>query len=142
MPNTAADEVWLHVVAAVIPDASGRHILLARRPYSKHQGGKWEFPGGKVENGESPQQALVRELNEEIGIRADPATLRPFIRIHHRYPEKNVFLDVWQVKAFTGQPRGLEGQETGWFAISSLSGLPFPDANAPIIDALQKAALD
>ncbi|HPE59698.1 MAG TPA: 8-oxo-dGTP diphosphatase MutT [Thiolinea sp.] len=139
MPNTAVDEVWLHVVAAVIPDPSGRHILLARRLQGKHQGGKWEFPGGKVESGESPQQALTRELSEEVGIQADTLAMQPFIQVRHRYPEKNVFLDVWQVNAFTGQPQGLEGQETGWFEISNLSGMSFPDANTPIIDALQKA---
>ncbi|MEZ5536985.1 MAG: 8-oxo-dGTP diphosphatase MutT [Thiolinea sp.] len=138
MLNTAADnddEQWLHVVAAVIPDESDR-ILLARRPANKHQGGKWEFPGGKVESAESARTALARELQEELGISADSDRMQAFTEIRHRYPDKNIFLDVWLVREFSGEPRGCEGQEVCWFPKSDLSKLDFPAANSPIIDKL------
>lgn len=143
MLNTAADSIndlsneqWLHVVAAVIVDAEGEQILLARRPEHKHQGGKWEFPGGKVEATESATVALARELAEELGITAAPDQMVPFLEVRHRYPEKNIFLDVWLVREFSGEPAGREGQEVGWFSKQDLSGLNFPAANAAILEKL------
>ena len=138
MPNTVADvsdEQWLHVVAAVILDENDR-ILLARRPVEKHQGGKWEFPGGKVEPAELAQVALARELLEELGISALPDRMQAFIEIRHRYPDKNIFLDVWLVREFRGEPQGCEGQEVRWFPKGDLSALDFPAANTPIIAKL------
>mgnify|MGYP000031044825 CR=1 FL=1 len=84
----------VQVVAAVIRAPDGR-VLLAQRPQHKHQGGLWEFPGGKVEPGETEVVALQRELQEELGLRAE--TLSPLIRIQHDYPDKSVELSVWQV---------------------------------------------
>jgi 8-oxo-dGTP diphosphatase len=103
----------VHVAAAVIRDGSGQ-ILIARRADSQHQGGLWEFPGGKVEADESVETALARELHEELGIVVGAA--RPLIKIRHDYPDKQVLLDVWEVSAFTGEPHGAEGQPLAWVA--------------------------
>ena len=128
-------EQWLHVVAAVILDESGR-VLLARRPANKHQGGKWEFPGGKVETSEAAPVALARELCEELGISAAPERMENFIEIRHRYAEKNIFLDVWLVRHFCNEPYGREGQVVCWFMKQDLAGLDFPAANTAVIDKL------
>ncbi|MGA6107434.1 Nudix family hydrolase [Pseudomonas solani] len=122
----------VHVAAAVIRGADGR-VLIARRPDDKHQGGLWEFPGGKVEEGEAVQVALSRELEEELGIRVSSA--RPLIQVHHDYPDKQVLLDVWEVSAFTGEPHGAEGQPLAWATEQELSDYEFPAANQPILAA-------
>ena len=83
----------LHVAAGVIRGADG-HVLIAKRPLDKHQGGLWEFPGGKVEEGETAEAALARELAEELGIAVIAA--RPLIQVRHDYPDKQVLLDVWE----------------------------------------------
>ncbi len=123
---------FLHVAAAVILDGAG-HILLARRPEHLHQGGLWEFPGGKVEPGESAMQALRRELEEELGISVTRA--RPLIRIPHAYPDRKVLLDVWRVDGFTGEAHGREGQPLRWIAPEELGAFAFPAANRPIVTA-------
>lgn len=124
----------IHVVAAVIRGREGK-VLLAKRPAHLHQGGKWEFPGGKLEVGESAEQALARELKEELGI--TPVVSRPLIQVLHDYPEKSVFLDVWEVVAFSGQPVGREGQQVEWVTLDALGEYEFPPANVPIITAAQ-----
>lgn len=125
----------VHVAVAVIRE--GSQVLIARRRDDKHQGGLLEFPGGKVEPGESVTQALARELTEEVAIVADPAQMRPLIQIDHSYTDKRVLLDVWEVLHFSGQPKGLEGQAVQWLAIDSLRDDDFPAANRGIIRALQ-----
>lgn len=122
----------LHVAAAVIRSPEGL-VLIARRPEDKHQGGLWEFPGGKVEAGESVEAGLARELREELGIRVDQA--RPLIQIRHDYPDRQVLLDVWEVTAFSGEPHGAEGQPLAWVAPRELPNLAFPAANIPIVTA-------
>lgn len=122
----------VHVAAAVIRGADGR-VLIARRPDDKHQGGLWEFPGGKVEEGEAVQAALSRELEEELGIRVSAA--RPLIQVHHDYPDKQVLLDVWEVTAFDGEPHGAEGQPLAWASSHELGDYQFPAANQPIVAA-------
>jgi 8-oxo-dGTP diphosphatase len=124
----------IHVAAAVILDQD-RRILLARRPDDKHQGGLWEFPGGKVEAGEPVRVALDRELDEELGIRVLRA--RPLIRIPHHYTDKSVLLDVFVVDRFAGKPHGREGQPVRWVCASELSEYHFPAANRPIVAAAQ-----
>ncbi|HCV78906.1 MAG TPA: hypothetical protein DGS68_19610, partial [Pseudomonas sp.] len=122
----------LHVVAAVIRDPQG-WILIAQRPAHKHQGGLWEFPGGKVEAGEAPAAALARELAEELGIQVTRA--RPLLQVRHDYPDQAVLLDVWQVDAFTGDAHGAEGQPLAWVAPRELADYDFPAANRPIVQA-------
>lgn len=127
--------VWIHVVAAVIYN-SRQQILLAQRPLHKHQGGKWEFPGGKVEPTETAIIALKRELFEELGIEADLPSMRPLIEIRHIYPDKNICLDVWSVSQFQHEPVGKEGQTIAWFELAELASLDFPAANQPILQKL------
>ncbi len=123
----------MHVAAGVILDAEGR-VLLALRPKHKHKGGLWEFPGGKVETGESVRDALHRELQEELALTVIDAS--PFLIIEHDYGDKQVTLDVWLVTRHSGQPQGSEGQELAWVAIRELQDYRFPEANAGIVTAL------
>ncbi|MGE8500925.1 MAG: Nudix family hydrolase [Pseudomonas sp.] len=127
----------VHVAAAVILAEDGR-ILIAKRPDDKHQGGLWEFPGGKVEEGEEVRVALARELEEELGIR--PTTARPLIQVRHDYPDKQVLLDVWEVSAFSGEPYGAEGQSLAWVTQRELLDYEFPAANRPIVAAARLPA--
>lgn len=122
----------IHVAAAVIRAADDR-ILIAKRPLDKHQGGLWEFPGGKVEPDETVEAALGRELAEELGIVVTVA--RPLIQVRHDYPDKQVLLDVWQVTAFDGIPHGAEGQPLAWVEPTRLPDYSFPAANRPIVAA-------
>jgi 8-oxo-dGTP diphosphatase len=122
----------VHVAAAVIRDDSGK-ILIARRADTQHQGGLWEFPGGKVEADESVESALARELQEELGIVVGAA--RPLIKVRHDYPDKQVLLDVWEVSQFSGEPHGAEGQPLAWVSAKDLLNYEFPAANQPIVAA-------
>jgi 8-oxo-dGTP diphosphatase len=124
----------IHVVAAIIHHPDRQRILLARRPDHLHQGGLWEFPGGKVDAGEAARQALDRELAEELAIQVLRA--EPFLEVRHQYPDKAVFLDVWQVWEFAGSPVGNEGQAIRWAELAALPEYSFPAANQPILDAL------
>jgi 8-oxo-dGTP diphosphatase len=124
----------VHVAAGALTDAQGR-VLVTRRPDGVHQGGLWEFPGGKLEPGEDVASALARELREELGIEVRAA--RPLIRIHHDYGDRHVLLDVHLVTAFDGTPRGLEGQPLDWLAPEAMDPARFPAADQPIIDALR-----
>jgi 8-oxo-dGTP diphosphatase len=137
MLNTGPDRQSgkaLHVAVAAIVNSRGQ-VLVSLRPGHVHQGGLWEFPGGKLEPGESVRDALQREIHEELGISI--VHQRPLIRIPYRYPDRSVLLDVWKVDAFHGEPHGKEGQPIEWVAIDSLCNGNFPAANQPIIRALQ-----
>ena len=125
------------VVAGALLDAEGRtpKVLLARRAVSAHQGGKWEFPGGKVASGESTAQALVRELEEEISIRA--RAWRQLIRFPFEYPEFKMDFEVFRVTAWEGTPSGCEGQEIRWVPLPELGRWTTPPASLPVIRALQ-----
>lgn len=125
----------IHVVAAAIYDESKSQLLIAKRQDDKHQGGKWEFPGGKLEQGESPLTALKRELDEELGIQVEQA--RPLIKISHDYPEKTIVLDVWEVTQFAGEAHGKEGQTVKWIKLDEIDQYEFPEANLPIITAVK-----
>jgi 8-oxo-dGTP diphosphatase len=127
-----AEQDVVQVAAAVIVDAAGR-VLVAERPLDRHQGGLWEFPGGKVEAEEPPRAALARELWEELGITIKKS--RPLIRVRHDYPDKAVRLDVWRVDEFEGRPHGREGQAIAWVAPEELCRRNFPAADRPIIAA-------
>lgn len=141
MPSIAAEVVplpdlsgYLHVVAAVIENGRG-DVLIAKRHDHLHQGGLWEFPGGKVEPDEEPFAALKRELNEELAI--ETVNAQPLIRIPYSYPEYKVLLDVWRVNAIAGEPYGAEGQVIEWVPKSKLADYSFPAANKPILTAVQ-----
>lgn len=126
------DAPVLRVAAGVVRDGEGR-VLIAKRPDHVHQGGLWEFPGGKLEPGETVEQALCRELREELNIETLDAT--PLIGIHHDYPERQVSLSVWRVDRFQGQARGMEDQPIRWVTPDELPSYEFPAANRPIIAA-------
>ncbi len=124
----------VHVAVGVIVGKDGR-ILIARRPQNTHQGGLWEFPGGKLAEAEDVHQALVRELHEELAI--DVIASEPLIQIRHDYGDKQVLLDVRRVTRFDGEPCGAEGQPIHWVAVEQLRDYAFPAANRPIITALR-----
>lgn len=135
----------VQVVAAVIRRPDGQ-VLLAQRPQHTHQGGLWEFPGGKVESGETEVEALQRELQEELGLW--PESWSPLIRIQHDYPDKSVELSVWQVTCWRGERyeaadgmRGREGQPVRWVAPDDFRHLSFPAANLPILSAARLPAI-
>lgn len=119
----------VHVVAGVLRDARGR-ILLARRTEGRDLAGLWEFPGGKVEPGEQPEAALVRELREELGIEA--AVGAAVVRVPMAYPDKHLLLDVREVSS-SDHPRGLEGQALAWVPLHKLAEYPMPPADAPVV---------
>lgn len=119
-------------VAAIIDDQ--QRVLISKRPGHVHQGGLWEFPGGKLEAGESVEQGLRREMQEELGI--TPACARPLIRVAYDYPDKSVLLDVWRIDRIQGVPAGLEGQQIEWVPVDRLRCYAFPAANLPIIKAI------
>ena len=124
----------IHVAAAALVDAEGR-VLLARRHADSHQGGLWEFPGGKLEDGEPIAQGLRRELHEELGV--EVVSHRPLIRIVHHYEDRSVLLDVHRVDAWRGEPHGREGQPLAWVPVAALRDYPMPAADVPIVTALQ-----
>ena len=125
----------IHVAVGVIINDHNQ-ILLAKRHGHLHQGGKWEFPGGKVESMETISQALIRELKEEVDL--DVINSEPLMQLSHDYPDKQVLLDIHIVKNFTGKAKGVEGQPIEWVAIEALTNYDFPEANKPIVQALLK----
>lgn len=123
-----------HVAVGVVTNQQGE-VLITKRPAHVHQGGLWEFPGGKIEPDETVYVALQRELHEELQINIQAA--QPLIRIPYDYPDKQVLLDVWRVSAFTGEATPVQGQPMQWVAPDALSGFEFPAANKPIVTAVQ-----
>lgn len=124
----------VQVAVGVLIDDQGR-ILLAKRHADAHQGDLWEFPGGKVESGETTTQALQRELYEELGVRVTQS--RPLIRVLHHYDDLSVELDVCCVTAWSGEPEGKEGQPLQWVGREALVDISLPAANVPIVTALR-----
>jgi len=130
----------LHVAVGIIKNNKNQ-VLLSRRPADVHQANLWEFPGGKLEPGETVRQALCRELNEELALTVKSA--QPLIKIYHDYEEHSVLLDVWQIDSWDmgyvddKGLRGQEGQKVEWVDISSLGDRDFPAANKAIIKAVQ-----
>ncbi|MFU8878698.1 MAG: Nudix family hydrolase [Wenzhouxiangellaceae bacterium] len=123
----------IEVSAAVLRDERGR-VLLSRRLPGHHLAGMWEFPGGKIDPGESPEQALARELAEELDIRIGPC--RPLVSVTHTYSEKTVRLRLFEVHSFEGTPRGVEGQAIEWVEPSAMAGLEMPAADRPLVRLL------
>lgn len=126
----------IHIVAGIIFNQDKSQIFITRRPDNLHKGGYWEFPGGKVEAGESKEQAMIRELEEEIGIVVTQQTL--FQHLEYDYPEKSLMFDFMVVHQFENTPYGREGQQGEWVEIDALSRYEFPEANLPILDRVIK----
>ena len=137
LPNIPTDAV--HVAVGVIFNSKQDQILIAKRPKHLHQGGLWEFPGGKVSSGEAIEHALARELFEELGISDIQA--EPLMDILYDYTDKKVYLDIWIIHQFSGQAQGKEGQQCEWVnlqdLLSSQSQYQFPAANQPILERLK-----
>jgi len=125
----------VRVAVGVVLNAE-TEVLVAQRQQGQHLAGLWEFPGGKIEAGETCEQALKRELEEEVGIVI--GLCHPFARIIHQYPEKQVELNVQLVSTFEGEAHGKEGQAVRWLALSELKEEMFPEANRAIIHSLQQ----
>jgi len=123
-------------IAVAVGDIERKNgdILIAKRHQHLHQGGKWEFPGGKVEQDETTLMALSRELEEEVGLVIAGGS--PMLLIEHDYGDKIVVLDIWKVNNFTGEGRGNEGQQVKWVAKNDLVNYQFPDANSAIIEKI------
>lgn len=125
----------VHVAVGVVLDGD-RKVLITRRAPEAHQGGLWEFPGGKVEAGETVTVALTRELREELGIAI--ARTSALLEVHHDYGDKTVMLDVHVVWEYSGEARPLENQPMAWVAPQELTRYAFPAANRPIVAAVEK----
>ena len=149
MPSTEADPNpivnpvsiegdYIHVVAGIVWQQAGeRRFLIAQRQKGKHLQDFWEFPGGKLESGETPWQALQRELEEEINIQLTSGS--PFMQVYYRYPERNILLDTWVVEDYRGEVASGEGQLLQWITVSEVSGYRLPPADIPIIDAIKSS---
>ena len=136
----------VHVAVGVITrknNEGNAEFFLTKRLKGVHQGGKWEFPGGKVEKGETVAQALARELKEEVAI--DVLSCQPLLQVEHTYRgekvDKCVCLEVFIVDNFTGEPNAQEGQGQGWYLLKQLKTLDFPEANNVIIDKLLASSI-
>ena len=124
----------IQVVAAVI--LRGDEVLVTRRPRGGHMAGKWEFPGGKIEKGETPRAALRREILEELGCRVSVG--RRICRVCYRYPGKSVRLDFFRCRVLEGEPKGVEGQRVRWVKRADLRKLDFPPADREILEHLSR----
>lgn len=124
----------VHVAVGVI--TNNQHFFLTKRHENAHQGGKWEFPGGKVEKDETVGEALYRELKEEVGI--EILSAQALLTIEHDYGDKQVKLEVFLVDNFMNEPSAQEGQQAAWFSLNELSEVDFPEANKAIVTQLQK----
>ena len=123
------------VAAVALIDADGR-VLLSKRPEGKQLGGLWEFPGGKVEPGERPETALIRELKEELGIDVAESCLAPLTFASHAYEEFHLLMPLYVCRRWQGQVRGAEGQDLAWVRPLKLRDYPMPPADVPLIPHL------
>jgi mutator protein MutT len=124
----------IHVVAGALLDDQGR-VLIAQRPPGKHLAGGWEFPGGKLQPGEDRRAGLARELREELGITI--TTPRPLIRVRHSYDYGDVLIDMWVVRSYQGEPKGLDSQALRWCTPDELGSMELLPADGPIVAALR-----
>ncbi|MEL6857397.1 MAG: 8-oxo-dGTP diphosphatase MutT [Pseudomonadota bacterium] len=125
----------VYVAAAALINQDG-NILLAQRPTGKSMAGLWEFPGGKIESGETPEAALVRELEEELAIKVTTDALKPITFASHAYEKFHLFMPLYEVKRWIGSPRPVEGQALAWVAPHDLHSYPAPAADIPLFNAL------
>ena len=123
------------VAAVALIDRDGR-VLLAQRPPAKAMAGLWEFPGGKVEPGETPEAALIRELHEELGIETWSSCLAPLTFASHAYPDFHLLMPLYVCRRWSGTPRPMEGQALKWVRPKALRDLAMPPADTPLIPFL------
>ena len=124
------------VSAVALIDVEGR-VLLAQRPEGKSMAGLWEFPGGKVEQGETPETALIRELREELGIDTWASCLAPLTFASHSYDDFHLLMPLFACRRWEGVPRGREGQALEWVRVQDLRAYPMPPADVPLIPILR-----
>ena len=138
MPAIAADAPPLIVLVAAVAlvDTDGR-VLLAQRPAGKSMAGLWEFPGGKVDAGETPEAALIRELAEELGIDVTASCLAPFTFASHTYPDFHLLMPLYVCRKWSGIPSAREGQRLAWVWPARLADYPMPPADTPLVAALR-----
>ena len=125
----------LLVAACALVDADGR-VLITQRPVGKPMAGLWEFPGGKVEAGETPEQTLLRELWEEVGVDTSAACLAPVTFASHGYPDFHLLMPLYVCRRWQGTPHGHEGQAMKWVRPAALRDYPMPPADVPLIAPL------
>lgn len=123
------------MVAVALVDSDGR-VLLAQRPAGKKLAGLWEFPGGKLHHGETPESALVRELREELGIDVSESCLAPLTFASHAYDSFHLLMPLYVCRRWEGQPKPCEGQQLAWVRPTRLSDYPMPPADRPLIAML------
>ena len=138
MPATAADTPppIILVAAVALVDTDGR-VLLAQRPAGKSMAGLWEFPGGKVDTGETPEAALIRELAEELGLDVTASCLAPFTFASHTYPDFHLLMPLYVCRKWSGIPSAREGQRLAWIWPARLADYPMPPADTPLVAALR-----
>jgi 8-oxo-dGTP diphosphatase len=127
-----ADKPMLLVAAAALVDADGR-VLICQRPQGKPLAGLWEFPGGKVEAGETPEACLIRELEEELGIQVTHACLAPFVFASHDYESFHLLMPLYLVRRWTGTMTAREHKALAWVKPAKLGDYPMPPADAPLV---------
>ncbi len=125
------------VAACALIDAHGR-VLIAQRPQGKSMAGLWEFPGGKVEANERPEETVIREMREELGITIEESSLIPFSFASHTYPEFHLLMPLFLCRQWQGNPLPREGQNVAWVKTDELDRYPMPPADAPLIPMLKK----
>jgi len=132
MPTEPPPKPMLLVAAAALVDADGR-VLICQRPEGKQLAGLWEFPGGKVEAGETPEACLIRELQEELGIEVTHACLAPFVFASHEYETFHLLMPLYLVRRWTGQVTAREHKALAWVRPSKLGDYPMPPADGPLV---------
>jgi 8-oxo-dGTP diphosphatase len=132
----STDRPVLLVSAVALVDVDGR-VLLAQRPEGKHLAGLWEFPGGKVHAGETPEEALIRELKEELDIDTDVRCLAPLTFASHTYPDFHLLMPLYVCRVWQGIVRPAEGQKLAWARVSELANYPMPPADVPLVAMLR-----
>ena len=136
MPATVAETPIVLVSAVALVDADGR-VLLAQRPAGKPMAGLWEFPGGKVDPGETPETALIRELAEELGIEVAASCLAPFTFASHSYSDFHLLMPLYVCRKWSGIPAAREGQRFAWVRPTRLGDYPMPPADTPLVAMLR-----
>ncbi len=136
MAATGVESPVILVVAAALIDPDGR-VLLAQRPEGRQMAGLWEFPGGKVRPGETPEAALIRELKEELGIDVSEACLAPFTFASHRYERFHLLMPLYVCRRWSGTVAAQEGQSLAWVSAQKLDGYAMPPADKPLVAMLR-----